>query len=406
MSINTIDHSLSWYEFWNASVQVSERFSPMLKKGDRVVVPKDDILSALLTIGACLLTDAIPVFDERDMLSREGCLRPEVGLFLGLDLKNNRPIEFDWQEFMDDDSLGLIISTSGSSGHPKAIEKSWGGLFREASYLETLHQLAPASSIASFVKPFHLYGILHSFLLPLINRGSVYFPQKGSLQNISLLKPSIDLLVSTPAHWAISKHTFKKREIRRFVTSGSRFSEHNRRELMALPNKPDHCINIIGSSETGGFAYSRLDQSPLFKAFDTVTMINDAKEISSPFTLPRSTVYTLDDVFEICDSGELLFKGRGDRCFKHNGHKFSLVEIENVLEKISGNEAICSYVEQPMKERGELLGFIANTKKADLRSLAEKFNAEYPGLPCPELIMVDQIPRNDLGKKSLGSLKK
>jgi long-chain acyl-CoA synthetase len=149
-------------------------------------------------------------------------------------------------------SASLTFRTSGSTGTPKPCVYSLQSLWQEVEELAALH--AGCTRIVSTVPSHHIYGFLHTILLPL-RLGRPVLDARGMtpLQLSKKLEPG-DLLISFPDWWRMA------------ARSGARFAGSIEGVTSTAPCPADlhltllesgiaRLTDIFGSSETGGIGW-------------------------------------------------------------------------------------------------------------------------------------------------------
>ena len=92
-------------------------------------------------------------------------------------------------------------------------------------------------------------------------------------------------------------------------------------------------IEVFGSTETGGIAWRRQDQSLAWQPFASVAIRQEADgalAVRSPH-LPHDDWHRTDDAIAFDDSGRFILRGRLDRVVKVDGKRVSLPEMEDWL---------------------------------------------------------------------------
>lgn len=231
--------------------------------------------------------------------------------------------------------------TSGSTGEPKRIARSFANLEAELVMLE---ELFPEDSIPTEVFPtvsfHHAYGIIFGLLLPL-SRGIVSdaTPFHGLDAWLARVEDSTSLtwLVVTPAllrAWSEYGvyHPLNGKTVR-ILSAGSPLPAAVAKRV--ADSTGAEVYEIFGSSETGVAAYRRPLQTDEWKMFAPVS-IELAGEVgmlvSSP-AVPAGTKACLGDSAELLPGGRFRLLPRVDRIVKLADKRLSLVEVERCLEE-------------------------------------------------------------------------
>jgi acyl-coenzyme A synthetase/AMP-(fatty) acid ligase len=232
----------------------------------------------------------------------------------------------------------VVFYTSGSTGEPKRITKTFYSLYLElVSVNALLSPLERASTVTlSTVTMFHQYGLTFAFM---------YSMASGFLIDATLIETPEEL----SGHLGLHENTF-------LVTSPSfmdRLGKH--REMYSFPTKPYmsvcsgaplsregaeasrgmfgvSAIEIFGSTETGIVAFRKQLENEIW------TLAPYAKAHAAPDgRLVVTSDYMADaecvlgDAVEFVDDEHFVLKGRVDRMIKIEGKRVSLPEIEAAL---------------------------------------------------------------------------
>lgn len=236
----------------------------------------------------------------------------------------------------------LIFYTSGSSGEPQPVVKSFRQLMAEVQTLNEQFGNQPGEhpehdgqsvQVAATVTHQHIYGLLFSVLWPLkagypIVRQNVEF--MSDWQRL-LNEPTI--LVASPAHLSrfqeLSEVAGKSSNIVAIFSSGGPLDEQT-------PGRFQQALNVVpvevyGSTETGGVAFrQRLQTGTPWQFFAGVrgtTDTNDCLQITSPH-LPERQAWQTQDKIELLADGKFHLLGRVDRVVKIAEKRVSLPELE------------------------------------------------------------------------------
>lgn len=235
---------------------------------------------------------------------------------------------------LDPEAGAIELCTSGSSGRPKRITKSWDQLCHEVEALE--HQWNWAGSVACVMgsaSPQHMYGLPFRVLWPLcagrsIGRTQLVYPedlQAASLQHervVWIASPALLRRLSDSLQWQSLA-----RGIVQIFSSGGPLPT----DLFDTLHDRLNCIptEIYGSSETGAIAWRQSNScwQPLPKVTIS-TSPNGALTVQSPWIalVDEQT----DDAAQLEDGGFTLL-GRLDRIVKIEEKRISLPMIEAAL---------------------------------------------------------------------------
>ncbi|MFA0717954.1 AMP-binding protein [Vibrio splendidus] len=309
-------------------------------------------------------------------------------------------------------AIQLTLFTSGSSGTPKAIDKTLEHLDIEIAQLDkNWGDLLKGNRVHSTVSHQHIYGLLFRILWPLCSgvpfaRHNLEFPEQ-ILSHAN--KQSV--LISSPALLKRLKHETKPAQLAGVFSSGGPLpteSAHQSRSLLGhLP------IEVFGSTETGGIAFRQQEgaQTPwqLFDCIEASLNSENCIKLLSPY-IDKNNWYQTADECEMVSSNQFILKGRTDRVIKIEEKRVSLVEVEKRLEQLPWiSECVVIPFEEPerlilasvlvLSEEGQAK--LATMSKGKfwlmLRSELRKW-LEPISIPRKYRV-VDEIPLNSQGKR-------
>ncbi|WP_373976312.1 AMP-binding protein [Chitinibacter sp. SCUT-21] len=243
---------------------------------------------------------------------------------------------------IDANACQLYIYTSGSSGEPKAIIKSYAQLLAEVNALESLFGAQIADSVViGTVSQQHLYGLLFRVLWPVaIGRvfaaETAFFPEQLCSMTRAVAKAT---WVASPAHYKRLGPHLPWAEMAPHLSA--LFSSAGVLSLAVaqdISQRSGVAINeIFGSSETGGVAWRvQSEQAASWQALpDVAFRVNQdgALEICSAH-LPDANWHTMDDAANVADNGTFTLLGRLDRIVKIEEKRVALASVEQALSHL------------------------------------------------------------------------
>ena len=237
-----------------------------------------------------------------------------------------------------DPNARLTLFTSGSSGAPKPVQKTLAQFNAEVQTLEQQwgKVLGQATILAS-VPHHHIYGILFRVFWPLatgraFDRSVSADPQ--ALQT-RIAQCGTTVVVSTPAQlsrWpelpgfaslTPAPHAF-------FSSGGPLAADTARQYAVTFDAAP---LEVYGSTETGGIAWRRQNESDAWRAMPGVLVQraeDGALTVRSPH-LGHNDWHRTDDEAAFDSDGRFRLLGRLDRVIKLDGKRLSLAELETRL---------------------------------------------------------------------------
>ncbi|UPR33609.1 acyl-CoA synthetase [Vibrio cyclitrophicus] len=309
-------------------------------------------------------------------------------------------------------AIQLTLFTSGSSGTPKAINKTLEHLDIETAQLDkNWGELIKGNRIHSTVSHQHIYGLLFRVLWPLCSgvpftRSNLEYPEQilsHSNKNCAL--------ISSPALLKRLKHETNTAQLAGVFSSGGPLpteSAHQSQNLLGhLP------IEVFGSTETGGIAFRQQEsaQTPwqLFDCIEASLNSENCIKLLSPY-IDNNNWYQTADECEMVSENQFILKGRTDRVIKIEEKRVSLVEVEKRLEQLPWiSECVVIPFEEPerlilasvlvLSDEGQTQ--LSNMSKGKfwlmLRSELRKW-LEPIAIPRKYRV-VDEIPLNSQGKR-------
>lgn len=229
----------------------------------------------------------------------------------------------------------LTLYTSGSSGTPKPIHKTLAQFDAEVHTLEReWGELLGDATVLASVPHHHIYGLLFRVMWPLaagraFDRAVCIEPQQVQSR---IEQCGATVVVSTPAQlsrWpALPGFATLAPVPRAFFSSGGPLSAEAAAEYAsAFGNAP---IEIYGSTETGGIAWRRQNETAAWRPLNGVDVRrgeDGALNVRSPH-LGHDVWHRTDDAIAFDDDGRFRLQGRLDRVIKLDGKRVSLPEVE------------------------------------------------------------------------------
>ncbi len=254
--------------------------------------------------------------------------------------------------------LALMLFTSGSSGAPEPVTKSFAQLEAELELLEQFRgeQLAGAC-ITGSVSHQHIYGLLFRLLWPLasgrpfISRERNYWEELAADVN---QHPRV-AIVTSPAHLnRISPITFTTSPCTIF-SSGAPLSAD---AAQAASGQLECAVTeVYGSTETGGIAWREQTKSADWQCLPGVSVgvaqATGLLQVKSVH-LPGVDWFITADIARITDVGFSL-QGRADRIAKIAGKRISLTAVEQLIQ---AHPLVHEVRVVALPERGDRLGAV------------------------------------------------
>ncbi|RDU73638.1 hypothetical protein CQA66_00110 [Helicobacter aurati] len=237
----------------------------------------------------------------------------------------------------------FTLQTSGSSGEPTNITKTFQQMLYEARVLQQEFQIQPNDIIMASISHAHLYGLTFRIFLPLVSGATMYSQSFSApeyvlhyIQNHQTAIPNLIFCSSPSFLSSLSMHEQRnvKQSLKILFCAGAKL-EDSIKERLGLHSK---IIEIYGSSETGIIAKNTGNG---FFAFPEVTLSldeNNCLVIASPWCnqnnnecTRQASAFHSKDCATIESNGKITLLGRKDRILKLHDKRISLDSIEQTL---------------------------------------------------------------------------
>jgi len=247
---------------------------------------------------------------------------------------------FDSSAPLDVVPARIMLFTSGSTGVPVLIEKSFGQLSREVTTLDTCWgEGLRGASVISTVSHLHIYGLLFRLLWPLA--AGMPFQQRTCQYTEDILLAATGsaalVLVSSPSHLARLPAQLPWDEMRsrlRAVFSSAAPLSYEAAQVVHS-RLLMYATEVFGSSETGGIGWrqQRSVDEPwqLFAGVRIKAQADTQRlELQSP-NLQTGDWWLADDLVELVSADAFHLRGRIDTIVKIEGKRVSLTALERYL---------------------------------------------------------------------------
>lgn len=264
----------------------------------------------------------------------------------------------------------LFLRTSGSSGTPKVIRKSYAQLQAEALTLIQLWSLKGLSAtVLGSVSHQHMYGLTFRVMVPLhaglvLDRQQARYPETLIEHTVSqdkcvwITSPALLQRLPDSTPWQLVQQ-----RLARVVSAGGTLAETTRHALFER-EWPLH--EIYGSTETGVIATRH--RQPAWTPLPGVALKTDCEDrliATSPWTEGAEQTA---DVIELSQDGCFVLQGRADRILKLEDKRISL----NRVEQAALSHAYVSDVHCAPSPLGGRLCAMAELSEAGVKALREQ----------------------------------
>ncbi len=273
----------------------------------------------------------------------------------------------------------LVIYTSGSSGEPKPITKSWHQLSHEGEALDALWGPHEAGGqVLGSVSHQHIYGLLFRVLWPLygghLGQSELFSTPDALLAVAAAVRTQgrAALWISSPAHLRRLEASWpwQAAALRGVFSSGGPLPAAAAATCATLAGQWP--LEIYGSSESGGIAWrtqaaANLAWQPMPRIQVRVSE-NGALAVQSPH-LPDADWLQLDDAAVLQPDGRFSLGQRLDRIVKVEGKRLSLPALE---ERLHAHAWIGDARSLLLKRRREAVAVVASLTPAGQAALDEQ----------------------------------
>ena len=304
------------------------------------------------------------------------------------------------------DHTVMVGYTSGSTGQPKSYPKSWRSVSASTacnaeSIRAALIDKAAMAWLLATVPPQHMYGMEMSILLPLIGGMAVHagrplFPADIAAALAELPRPRV--LISTPVHLRAMVESALEFPAVDVVVSAT--APLDRSLAAAVTAKlGGKMVEMFGSTETCVFASRHTAHEDSWSLYEGVRLEPepDRTLVHAPWFVEP---IPLQDIVELQEGNRFTVRGRSSDMIEVAGKRASLSDLTRRLLAIDG--VLEAAVFQPDADAVGTIRRVAAlvvapnlTARDVLYRLAGGVDSAF--MPRP-LLIVDRLPRNELGK--------
>lgn len=261
----------------------------------------------------------------------------------------------------DANTPALILFTSGSTGNPEPVAKTFAQLEAELAALE--HQWGAqleSATVTSSVSHHHIYGLLFRLLWPLCAGRLLLVRERDYWEELAddaqRYQPLV--IISSPAHLSrIPPLAWPAQaQIAAIFCSGAPLA--TAAALTAKAQLGQAITEVYGSTETGGIGWREQDKRSDWICLPGVEIALDTSDSLLQVRsghLPDNNWYTSADRASLETDGRFSLCGRADRIAKVGGKRISLSAIERELEQ---QEGVAKARVILLPERGDRLGAV------------------------------------------------
>lgn len=298
--------------------------------------------------------------------------------------------------------LAVVLFTSGSTGQPKPVPKTWGVLVRSA--LSAGDRLGighfAGGAVIGTVPHQHSYGLESVIFLAMQHGMSViaerlFYPADIQAALAAAGRPRV--LITTPVHLrALTEQASEMPALDLIVSATAPLSP-------ALAARVEECfsspvIEIYGCTEAGQIATRRTISESQWRCLDGVVLgqQGNATWVEGP-AVPCAT--PLQDIIERVGPDSFRLVGRSAELVDIAGKHTTLAHLNHQLLSIEGVKdgifVLPDLDDRRVKRLAAVVVAPGLGAQAILSALRERIDAAF--LPRP-LVLVDALPRNNVGK--------
>ena len=302
----------------------------------------------------------------------------------------------DTLENIQDSEIWLY--TSGSTGMPKKVIKTWRNMMNSAELaIERFNLMEPCYMVVT-VPSQHMFGLETSIFWPLFSRASIWFnkplfPEEiVHALNANIGQPSF--LVSTPLHIKnlVSSSTEWPNRLTRLLSATAPLTKDL--ALQAECEMKVTVFEVYGSTETASIASRQTTKTDVWQCYSGVDFAEDPNGIVLVKTKGLDSYQELNDNIECMSQARFILGKRNTDLVKVAGKRTSYSEINTYLQNISG---IVEGVFIQCKTSERLAVFVvSNLSKSDI--LSELRKSIDPVFLPRSVFYIPRLPRSELGK--------
>ncbi|MEE9345151.1 MAG: AMP-binding protein [Methylococcales bacterium] len=301
--------------------------------------------------------------------------------------------------FLDPQQVMAIAFTSGSTGHPKAQLKHWGGFIDCAQLaIQQLGLENQQCAMLSTTPPQHMFGLETSVMWPYISKLVLvnqrpFYPEDIRQTVQSMPYPVV--LCSTPTHLrACVRSAGQWTNLAAIVSSTAPLSSALANEVETVMGADVH--ELYGSTETLSYASRRAADQTVWTPYPGVKLETQGKTTHLNATYLQQPVL-LDDVFDIQPNGQFKVIGRATDLVKIGGKRASIVELNQRLQAIPGITDGCFFRIEHADADQRLGVVVVSNNNPEMITAELKQHLDEVFLPR-SVYYAETIPRNNLGK--------
>jgi len=319
-----------------------------------------------------------------------------------IDQVKSQPLDFDEQDleslFSSIKDSEIWLYTSGTTGAPKKIIKTWQNLIHSAQIAINRFQLMQPNYIVATVPNQHMFGLETAIFWPLFSQSSLWFERPLFPEDIrDALQANSNfpaLLVSTPLHlnklqaFDLKWPTHLTRVLSATAPLSKSLAEQVEKQMDV------QVFEIYGSTETASIASKQTTVSDQWFCYQNVELQPQHNQNYAVKTPGLNQFELLNDQIELIDPRHFKLGKRNSDLIKIAGKRASLAELNHRLQSIEG---LTEGVFIPSKTSERLIAFVVSDLSSPdiIKALRKSIDPVF--LPRP-IIFLKTLPRNEVGK--------
>ena len=307
----------------------------------------------------------------------------------------------------------MLFFTSGTTGKPVGAFKTDTNIHAELTALGKLLEGRKFKKAVVTVPFIHFYGALVGLMLPVSLQIDLLIKEHFLPHELAELVENDTLVITTPLYIKALLRTGEQKHFKNtlFISSTAPLDTESAKAF--IDSYETELIQIFGSTETGGIAYKRQDETLWTPLPGVHTDLNEEKllRVDSPFVSEHlfdngkvvqtdGTIQTFDYVEK--EDNRFRLVGRNSQIFKIAGKRYSTIQIENILEEIESIQKALVVI-QPAKDalKGERLQiFLESEREYTVTEIKKILQKRLSNIKFSiELKHVERIPTTAMGKK-------
>lgn len=261
------------------------------------------------------------------------------------------------------DETKILMYTSGSTGHPKAVNQRMTEFEADNAFIISKWGNEFASrKLCATVSQHHIYGFLFTICLPFtlavpFRRKRIELPDEfESLDDDSYMIIAVPAFLKRTNQAIRADSASKKLPLKNpwiFTSGGVLLPEVAKDTNEIFGFCP---LEVYGSTETSGIAYRQQTVNGMeWTPFDNAKIWADEEDgclrIISPY-IKDPKGFKTGDLVDIHDDGKFILKGRADSIVKIEEKRISVTEMENRILQTGLVQDVCVV---PMNDRRQYL---------------------------------------------------